>query len=126
MGVHKGWTMGHWDYHAIERFAGETLAQVQTSVPAMHGVHLNGEFLYEGIPWVHVGWSDANAVAYRALVAFCLQTGRRWITSYATDARAFLDDSYFGDQCPEREQRLNKVFGPPDMQQTEAEPAPPL
>lgn len=118
--------MGHWDFQAVELFAGETPEHVVASLPATHGFHLNGVFPYEGISWVHVGWSDANAVAYRALVAFCQQTHRRWITSYATDARAFLDDRYFGGQCSEREQRLNMVFGPPETQQTEAEPAPPL
>ena len=118
--------MGHWDYQAVEMVAGETPAHVLAALPKTHGFHENGVFEFDTVRWLHVGWSDANAVAYRALVAFCLQTGRRWITSYATDARAFLDDSYFGGQYPEREQRLNMVFGPPETQQTEAEPAPPL
>jgi hypothetical protein len=99
-------------------FVGETLKQVLTSLPETHGFHVNGAFSYMDIHWVHVGWSDANVVAYRALVAFCQQTGRRWITSYATDPRAFLDDGSFGPHFPERNQRLTAVFGSPA---TEAE-----
>jgi hypothetical protein len=102
-------------------FVGETLKQVLTSLPETHGFHVNGAFSYMDIHWVHVGWSDANVVAYRALVAFCQQTGRRWITSYATDPRAFLDDHYFGPPSPERDQRLTAVFGPPATESSETE-----
>ena len=118
--------MGHWDFQAVELFAGETPEHVLASLPATHGFHLNGVFPYEGIHWVHVGWSDANAVAYRALVAFCQQTHRRWITSYATDPRAFRDDRYFGPYSPARDQRLTAVFGPPATEASEVERNPPL
>jgi hypothetical protein len=113
--------VGHWDFQAVELFAGETPEQVLASVPATHGFHLNGVFPYKEIHWVHVGWNDANAVAYRALVTFCQQTGRRWITSYATDPQAFLDDCSFGPHSPERDQRLTAVFGPPANARSETE-----
>jgi hypothetical protein len=118
--------MGHWDYHAVELFAEETPKQVLACLPATHGFHVNGAFPYEGIHWVHLGWNDANAVAYRALVTFCQQTGRRWITSYATDPQAFLDDRFFGPYSPERDQRLTAVFGPSEAQRAGVERDPPL
>jgi AAA+ superfamily predicted ATPase len=110
--------VGHWDYQAIELFPDEAPTQVFVSFANGHGFHENAVFVFADIRWLHIGWSDANAVAYRALVAFCQQTGRRWITSYATDAQAFIDAIYFGDY-PEREQRLRAVFGPPDTERTE-------
>ena len=118
--------MGHWDYQAIEMFAEEPAVQVLATLPATHGFHENGVFVFAHVRWLHVGWSDANAVAYRALVAFCQQTGRRWITSYATDPQAFLDDRYFGPHSPERDQRLTAVFGPSETQRAEAERDPTL
>jgi hypothetical protein len=118
--------MGHWDFQAVELFAEETPEQVLASLPETHGFHQNGAFAFADASWLHVGWSDANAVAYRALVAFCQQTGRRWITSYATDPRAFLDDHYFGSYSPERDQRLTAVFGPPATEASEAERDPTL
>ena len=111
--------MGHWDYQAIELFPDEAAAQVCVNLADRHGFHENAVFVFADVRWLHIGWSDANAVAYRALVAFCQQTGRRWITSYATDAHAFLDATYFG-AYPDREQRLRAVFGPPDTEGTEA------
>src|SRR5713101_6620660 len=102
-------------------FAEEPAVQVLATLSATHGFHENGVCVFAHVRWLHVGWSDANAVAYRALVAFCQQTGRRWITSYAMDARAFVDDSYFGPHSPEREQRLTAVFGPPATEGSEAE-----
>jgi hypothetical protein len=113
--------VGHWDFHGIELFAGETAVRVVATLPETHGFHENGVFVFAHVRWLHVGWSDANAVAYRALVAFCQQTGRRWITSYVTDARAFVDDTYFGRQYLEREQLLTAVFGPPATEGSEAE-----
>jgi hypothetical protein len=118
--------VGHWDYQAVEMLAGETPAQVLAALPKTHGFHENGVFEFDTVRWLHVGWSDANAVAYRALAAFCQQTGRRWITSYATDLQAFLDDRYFGDHPPERAQRLTAVFGPPATEAREAERDPTL
>lgn len=118
--------MGHWDFQAVELFAAETPEQVLASLPATHGFHENGAFAFADVRWLHVGWSDANAVAYRALVTFCQQTGRRWITSYATDPQAFLDDRYFGPHSPERDQRLTAVFGPPATEASEAERDPTL
>ncbi len=118
--------MGHWDYQAVEMLAGETPAHVLAALPKTHGFHENGVFVFAHVRWLHVGWSDANAVAYRALVAFCQQTGRRWITSYATDPQAFLDDRYFGPHSPEREHRLTAVFGPPATEGSEAERDPTL
>ncbi len=118
--------MGHWDYQAIEMFAEEPAVQVLATLPATHGFHENGVFVFAHVRWLHLGWSDANAVAYRALVAFCQQTGRRWITSYATDPQAFLDDRYFGPHSPEREHRLTAVFGPPATEGSEAERDPTL
>jgi hypothetical protein len=118
--------VGHWDFHGIELFAEETAVQVLATLPETHGFHENGVFEFDTVRWLHVGWSDANAVAYRALVAFCQQTGRRWITSYATDARAFLDDRYFGPHSPERAQRLTAMFGPPATEGSEAERDPTL
>ena len=113
--------MGHWDFHGIELFADATAVQVLATLSKTHGFHENGVFAFADGRWLHVGWSDANAVAYRALVTFCRQTGRRWITSYATDPQAFLDDGYFGPYAPERDQRLTAVFGSPAAEANEAE-----
>jgi hypothetical protein len=67
--------VGHWDFHGIELFAEETAVQVVATLPETHGFHENGVFVFAHVRWLYVGWSDANAVAYRALVAFCQQTG---------------------------------------------------
>lgn len=80
-----------------------------------HGFHFNGTLFYRSTHWLHLGWDDANAAAYSALVAFCQKTGRRWITSYARDRRAELDADFFGWEYPLREERLKAIFGPPQQ-----------
>ena len=72
--------MGHWDRHGIELRAGETAESLVQALPRSHGFHANGVFAFRDTQWVHVGWDDANAVAYRALVHFCLTSDRCWIT----------------------------------------------
>ena len=113
--------MGHWDYHALELLPGDTPEQVLAALPPTHGFHANGVFQFRNTTWIHVGWSDANAVAYRALVRFCQDTGRRWITSYATDLRAELDADFFGYTYPDREERLRMVFGPSEEERDQTE-----
>ena len=101
--------MGHWDHHGIELRAGETAESLVQALPRSHGFHANGAFAFRDTQWVHVGWDDANAVAYRALVHFCLTSDRCWITSDA----------------PRREERLNAVFGPPQQTASDNEAATP-
>ena len=117
--------MGHWDHHGIELRVGETAESLVQALPRSHGFHANGVFTFRDTQWVHVGWDDANAVAYRALVHFCLTSDRCWITSYANDPRAFLDATYFGWDSPRREERLNAVFGPPQQTASDNEAATP-
>lgn len=106
--------MGHWDYNAIELFSQETGDTVFQALPAGHGFHVNSVISFRETRWLHVGWDDANAVAYRALVTFCQQTRRRWLTSYANDQRAELDAAAFGAEPSQREAQLHAVFGPPE------------
>lgn len=103
--------MGVWDYQAIELRVGEEPEIVLQDLTPTARFHCHGAFAYQEIRWLHVGWSDANVIAYRALVAFCQRTGRRWITSYARDTRATLDATFFGWESLLGEQRLAQVFG---------------
>ena len=105
--------VGHWDHHAVELFAQESPDAVLQTLPPGHGFHANGIITLSDASWLHLGWDDANARAYRALVTFCLQTGRRWITSYANDPRAALDARFFGWAYPGRDEKLREIFGPP-------------
>ena len=105
--------MGHWDHQAIELQQQETPEQIIEALPRSHGFHANGVIRFQQTHWLHLGWDDANALAYRALVQFCQDTGRQWITSYATDPRALLDAHFFGRESLSRKERLSAVFGPP-------------
>jgi len=105
--------VGHWDHQAIEIREGEAPESVLQALPPNHGFHFNGTFFYHSTYWLHLGWDDANAAAYSALVVFCQETGWRWITSYARDKRAELDADFFGWEYPLREARLKEVFEPP-------------
>ena len=107
--------MGHWDYQAIELFAYETTEAVLAALSPTHGFHGNGVITYQACAWLHCGWDDGNAAAYQALVTFCQRTGRRWITSYAVDARATLDVAFFGSDPPLRAARLRTLFGAPTL-----------
>jgi hypothetical protein len=108
--------VGHWDHQGIELFSQETADTVFQTLPVGHGFHMNGVIRFRGTHWLHVGWDDANAIAYRALVTFCQQTRRRWITSYANDRRAELDATFFGAEPSQREAQLSAVFGPPEAE----------
>lgn len=105
--------MGHWDYQAIELHAGECAQRVSAALPTVYGLHANGEFCWNQRHWLHVGWTEANQLAYAALTQFCRATHRRWITSYARDARATVDASYFTTDVTVRAARLQAVFGLP-------------
>lgn len=116
--------MGHWDYHALELFAHETAEAVLAALAPTHGFHGNGVITYQACAWLHCGWDDGNAAAYQALVTFCQRTGHRWITSYAVDARATLDASFFGNDPPQRAARLRTLFGAPAPFLEEEHPRP--
>ena len=105
--------MGHWDYHAIELHDDECAQYVIAVLPRVYGLHANGEITWNQQRWLHVGWAEANQLAYAALTQFCLATGRRWITSYARDTRATLDATFFTTDVTVRAARLHAVFGPP-------------
>jgi hypothetical protein len=91
----------------------ECAQHVADAVSQVCGFHANGAFTWHHQRWLHVGWTEANQRAYAALTAFCLATGRRWITSYARDGRATLDTRFFTTDVEVRAQRLRTVFGPP-------------
>jgi hypothetical protein len=105
--------MGHWDYHAIALRDDECAQHVAYAVSQVYGFHVNGEFTWNTQRWLHVGWTEANQLSYVALTAFCMATGRCWITSYTRDTRATLDARFFTTDVQVRAQRLRAVFGPP-------------
>lgn len=105
--------MGHWDYQALELREDEDAQQLIAALPAVYGFHVNGEFTWNQQRWLHVGWTEANQLAYDALTQFCCTTRRHWITSYARDARATLDASFFTSEITVRAARLQAVFGLP-------------
>ena len=105
--------MGHWDYHAIELRDDECAHRVIAALPCVYGIHANGVMEWSQQRWLHVGWVEANQRAYAALTQFCLATKRQWITSYARDARATVDATFFTTDATVRAARLQFVFGPP-------------
>lgn len=105
--------MGHWDYQAIALRDDECARRVMAALPRVYGLHANGEFTWNQQRWLHVGWTEANQRAYAALTQFCLATKRHWITSYARDAHATLDATFFTTDVTVRAARLQAVFGPP-------------
>ncbi len=105
--------MGHWDYHAIALHADERAQHVSAALPPVYGLHANGEFTWNQQRWLHVGWTEANQLAYAALTQFCLTTKRQWMTSYARDGRALLDATFFTTDVTVRAARLQAVFGLP-------------
>ena len=105
--------VGHWDYQAIELRDDECAQRVSAALPAVYGLHVNGEFRWNQHRWLHVGWTEANQMAYAALTQFCCTTHRHWITSYTRDARAMVDASFFTSDVTVRAARLQAVFGPP-------------